>query len=168
MSDFKLSPNFTFHELTATKHADVLERNRLEAMPYEGVLRVVCLNLLEPLREHLGRPLVIHSGFRGPTLNARVKGSAGSQHMRGEAVDWSLPGRETEAEIEDLFRSALTLLTVRAVPFGQMILEQDGRRGFDVDRWIHMSLGEPFRHPGRSRQILRMVDGTYFPYEARA
>lgn len=161
----KLSDHFSFEELTTTSHADLRVRNRAEALDCERSLRALCQTILEPLRAEIGRPLVVHSGFRGPTLNARVGGSPNSQHMRGEAVDWSLPGKETEEEIVALFRRALDILRAKAIPFGQMILEQDGRRGFDVARWIHTSLGEPFRPVAKCRQILTMVNGNYAIYQ---
>ena len=43
--------------------------------------------VLEPVRERLGRPIVVNSGYRCPIHNAAVGGVANSQHLRGEAAD---------------------------------------------------------------------------------
>ncbi len=44
-------------------------------------------NVLDPLRERYGKPIVVNSGYRCPKHNAEVGGAPGSQHMRGEACD---------------------------------------------------------------------------------
>ena len=42
---------------------------------------------LQALREHLGKPCIIHSGYRCPKHNAAVGGVDESAHSRGEGVD---------------------------------------------------------------------------------
>jgi hypothetical protein len=44
-------------------------------------------NVLDPLRERYGKPIIVNSGYRCPKHNAAVGGASGSQHMRGEAAD---------------------------------------------------------------------------------
>ena len=55
---------------------DVLER-----------LKDLCELALEPLREALGRPLKISSGYRSPAYNKKIGGAPGSQHCAGIAAD---------------------------------------------------------------------------------
>ncbi len=43
--------------------------------------------LLEKARALLGRPIVIHSGFRCPAHNKAVGGKPNSAHLTGEAAD---------------------------------------------------------------------------------
>jgi uncharacterized protein YcbK (DUF882 family) len=45
------------------------------------------LQVLERLRAHSGRPLVVVSGYRCPEYNARVGGIRSSQHLHGRAAD---------------------------------------------------------------------------------
>lgn len=46
------------------------------------------VTILELLRKELGnRPIIITSGYRTPTYNAKVGGAKYSYHMRGMAVD---------------------------------------------------------------------------------
>ena len=43
--------------------------------------------VLDPLREALGEPIRITSGYRSPELNRLVGGVPTSQHLKGEAAD---------------------------------------------------------------------------------
>lgn len=58
-------------------------------LPYgvEENLDSLVSNVLEPVRERLGKPITVNSGFRCPIHNRAVGGVANSQHMRGEAAD---------------------------------------------------------------------------------
>ena len=58
-------------------------------LPYgiEENLQALVSNVLEPVRERLGMPIVVNSGFRCPIHNVAVGGVANSQHVRGEACD---------------------------------------------------------------------------------
>jgi uncharacterized protein YcbK (DUF882 family) len=42
---------------------------------------------LEVLREHLGQPIHINSGFRSEAYNNKVGGKKNSQHVKGKAAD---------------------------------------------------------------------------------
>lgn len=44
-------------------------------------------NNLQVLREYLGKPIIIASGYRDPEYNRRVGGAKNSTHMEGEAGD---------------------------------------------------------------------------------
>ena len=59
--------------------------------PQEAVdnLRALCQGCLEPLREALGLPVVITSGYRTKALNSMLAHSSErSQHMLGQAADF--------------------------------------------------------------------------------
>ena len=53
----------------------------------ERNLQALVGEVLEPVRERLGRPIIVNSGYRCPIHNAAVGGVANSQHLRGEAAD---------------------------------------------------------------------------------
>ena len=85
----KLSPHFTLQEFTesatAKKHGIVNEP------PQEAVenLKRLCEGTLEPLREKLGLPIIITSGFRTKALNSILAhASEKSQHVVGCAADF--------------------------------------------------------------------------------
>ncbi len=137
----KLSPHFSFEELTTTaKAADLngdgvatvaefVDQNRSEAKEFRPSLTRVAMELLEPIRNGLGKPIKVNSGFRGFTLNKIVGGSMTSQHCRGEAVDFDVEGYEDRAGMIAVIQWVLD----SKIPFGQLLLE----RGC-----IHISLGE--------------------------
>lgn len=90
-------------------------------------LRNLCTKVLEPLREHLGQPVVITSGFRSKRLNETVGGVKNSQHLRGEAADLMVEG---EKQARDWIRWMMDFLE-----FDQLILEKKGKKV-----WVHVSL----------------------------
>lgn len=137
----RLAPNFTFAEMVTTNHRSLYEQNAIEAMDRLDALRVTA-QMLQAVRNHYGRPLVVNSGFRGPTLNAAVGGSKTSQHMKGEAADFKIPG----VSLYEVFR---WIRDDSGLPYGQVILEGSIP---DQPTWIHLSLGEPWRDPSRCRQ----------------
>lgn len=59
-----------------------------------GVLRIRrrALDALQALRQDVGRPMVIASGYRSPAHNQRVGGSKNSRHMHGDAFDVVMTG----------------------------------------------------------------------------
>ena len=52
----------------------------------------LCKNVLQPLREKLGKPININSCYRCPKLNAAVGGAKTSQHCNGQAADIEING----------------------------------------------------------------------------
>ena len=126
----KLAPNFTFGEMTKTERVALLDVNRREALAFLEAGRALAA-MIQRVRDHFKRPVTVHSGFRGPSLNAAVGGSKTSQHMKFEAVDFSIEGVPLQ-QIFDWIRKE------SGIPYGQVILEGrvPGR-----PTWIHLSLG---------------------------
>ena len=95
MEDTYLTPHFRLSEFTrsATAHARGIDNTPTEEIVSN--LRHLCENVLEPLRQHFGQPVVISSGYRCPTLNRAVGGAKTSQHMTGEAADIRVPDSAT-------------------------------------------------------------------------
>ena len=89
MQNIQLSPHFELREFIASRTAK--EHGIDNTPPNEAVenLRALCVHTLEPLREALGLPIIITSGYRNKTLNQLlVFHSTKSQHMNGEAADF--------------------------------------------------------------------------------
>lgn len=83
----KLSDNFNLEEFKRSRTAD---KYRVDNTPPPKVVRAIAYlvcNLLQPLREAYGKPLVVNSGFRCERVNRLVGGAASSQHLKGEAAD---------------------------------------------------------------------------------
>lgn len=76
----KLSANFTVAEFACKDGSDpVFVDSSLAA-------------LLQKIRDHFGRPVVITSGYRTAAHNAAVGGSKSSQHLLGRAADFYVEG----------------------------------------------------------------------------
>ena len=78
---------FTIQELTKSATAS---RKGINNTPDESVKRNLNLlvdNILDPLREAWGEPIIVTSGYRCGRLNKAVGGAAKSQHMYGQAAD---------------------------------------------------------------------------------
>lgn len=86
----QLSEHFTLEELT---RSEVALRKGLDNTPTpEIVANLTELALgLEKVRDLLGHPIHINSGYRGPKVNSAVGGSKNSAHMNGYAADFVCP-----------------------------------------------------------------------------
>lgn len=121
---------FTFHELT---RSTVASANGIKNVPTQEAsdnLMYLANNLLDPIRERWGAPILVNSGYRSPELNKRVKGSATSQHMTGQAVDITTGKIGANKVLFDLIR---TMQTDGEIEFDQLIDENNFS-------WIHVSL----------------------------
>lgn len=128
---------FTIKELTKS---DIAKRNKINNIPNkqeEQNLVSLVDNILDPLREAYGKPIIVTSGFRCERLNNLVKGSNISQHKYGQAADIRTL-EDTKEENKKLFDLIINL----NLPFDQLIDE------YDYD-WIHVSYS-----PRNRRQIL--------------
>lgn len=48
--------------------------------------------MLQQIREHFGKPVVINSGYRTPAYNKKIGGATYSQHIYGKAADITIQG----------------------------------------------------------------------------
>lgn len=156
IEDRKLSDHFTLYELTKTTvSGGFQEMNRNLSQGDVVKLEHLAL-LLENIRLAVDAPLVIHSGYRCPDLNAYLGSSENSQHVKCEAADFSVKGMETEVA----FRLILSALRQHRFSVGQLIFEK-AERSYGTAEWIHVGLGRPYREDAKTGQILTMVDGKY-------
>ena len=51
---------------------------------------------LDVIRETIGKPVIINSGYRSPKHNKEVGGASKSMHMVGKAADIHVPGMSTQ------------------------------------------------------------------------
>ena len=119
-SNIFLSPHFKLSEFVVSETA---RRHDIDNTPPEEAvenLRALCIHTLEPLREALGLPIVITSGFRTKALNhLLVNHSVKSQHMNGEAVDFFVAGASRRELLIKAFRQ---IITDDAIAFDQLII----------------------------------------------
>ena len=89
-SKANLSEHFVFGEFTRSKYPEVYNIPSHEAI---ANLKRLC-EWLEVLRNKIGHPIVINSGYRSPQLNRKVGGAPTSNHLTGCAVDIRTNGME--------------------------------------------------------------------------
>ena len=123
-----LSEHFKLAEF---ERSDVARQLQIDnRVPAELIpsLRTLCREVLEPLRQHVGKPIRINSGYRCPALNGseQVQGQANSQHLKGEVADIHL---DSVAEGRDWFKWLMDNTNV-----DQLIWERKGSTC-----WIHVS-----------------------------
>ncbi len=131
---------FTMDELT---HSATAIRKGIDNTPDSKVkanLTALVANLLDPLREAYGKPIVVSSGYRCAKLNRAVGGVARSQHLSGQAADLQSAGK-SRSEHKKLFDLARKL----NLPYDQLIDEHDYK-------WVHIS----FNPKGNRRQVLHV------------
>ena len=89
-SKANLSEHFLLGEFTRSKYPEVYNIPSHEAI---ANLKRLCV-WLEVLRNKVGHPIVINSGYRSPQLNRKVGGAPTSNHLTGCAVDIRTNGME--------------------------------------------------------------------------
>lgn len=140
-----LSPHFTLAEFT---HSQTAARQGVDNTPHDVTLAALRATAagMEMVRAALGsRPITISSGYRSPTLNTLVRGSKRSQHILGEACDFTCSAFGTP---EDIIR----LLIASTVPYDQLIHEYGS--------WVHISFG-----PRNRREALVIDRNGARPWE---
>ena len=130
----KLTQNFTLNELVYSETATSHNIDNRPSVPVISNLQALCTNILQPLRDALGCPIVITSGFRCAELNKRIGGAANSQHLYGQAADLVVPTKN----LKEVFNYIKINL-----PYDQLLYEYN-----KTDRWIHVS----YRTDGKNRK----------------
>jgi len=124
-----LSKNFTLSELTKSETA---LRKNIDNTPSRGCtnnLHELVTNVLQPIREHYGKPVKISSGYRSEALNKAIGGSKTSDHTKGYAAD---------IEVPDVSNYDLAKWIQDNLKFKQLILEFY-TLGVADSGWVHIS-----------------------------
>lgn len=119
------SLNFSISELC---HSDIAKTYGIANTPTVEVcdnLLLLIFHVLQPLREKLGKAVIINSGYRSKQLNAhpKIRGAANSQHLTGQAADIRVNG----CNPADLWR----YIQKSEIVYDQLILEYNS--------WVHIS-----------------------------
>ena len=128
---------FTIKELIKSTTATIKKLDNTPTEQVEKNLTTLVDNILDPLREMYGKPIIVNSGYRSPEVNSAVNGSKTSQHVLGEAADITAGNKKENKKLFELIRDNFE--------FDQLINENNYS-------WIHVSYRE-----GRLRkQILKL------------
>ena len=128
---------FTINELTKSSTAQRLHIDNNPTQEVKDNLNKLIDNVLDPLRELYGKPIIVNSGYRCVKLNKAIGGAKNSQHLVGQASDIRTVQntKESNKELFDLIKNS-------KLPFDQLINEYDYN-------WVHVSYS-----PRNRRQVL--------------
>jgi len=128
----KLTANITLDELTKSQ---VAERKGINNNPNPQQienLKNLAINILQPVRSHFDKPLIISSGFRCAQLCLEIGSSVNSQHVADNsaaAADFEIPGVDNKKVFKHIIEN---------LPFDQIILEYYDDSDINSG-WIHVS-----------------------------
>lgn len=115
--------NFTITELCKSDTALKARINNTPPMEVSDNLMYLIVNLLQPLRDKLGKPIIVTSGYRCAHLNKMVDGKPTSQHLVGQAADIKVKGMTASA--------LQNFIATSGLEFDQCINE--------YNKWVHVS-----------------------------
>ncbi len=147
----KLSNSFNLIEFTSSETAS---RRGIDNTPSIAVienLRLLCENVLQPLRDKYGKSINITSGYRSPKLNKAIGGSSTSQHCFGQAADIQVDKKDYLKVWEIL----------KTLPFDQIIFEFGTESAPD---WIHVSFVQGKNRGQKLKAVKNLLNQTkYLP-----
>ena len=126
----KLTANITLDELTKSQ---VAERKGINNNPNPAQienLKALAVNVLQPIRSHFDKPLIISSGFRCAQLCLEIGSSVTSQHVadnNSAAADFEIPGVDNRK---------LAMWIKNELQYDQLILEFY-RDNEPTSGWVH-------------------------------
>lgn len=139
----QLSEHFTLEELI---RSDTASRLGIDNSPTKQQLQHAKTYLipgLEQVRELLGKPILISSGFRSVVVNISVPGSSKtSQHCKFEAADFTSPGFGTVLDVAKK-------IMYSDIKFDQLI--------YEYGSWVHLSFSSSPR-----KKVLSKYKGTSY------
>ena len=128
---------FTIKELCKSS---IATQKKIDNSPNSDIIDNLTLlvnNVLDPLRGVYGKPIIVNSGYRCPTLNKAVGGSKTSSHMKGLAADITAGSPSKNKMLFNLIKDL-------NLPFDQLIDESNFS-------WVHVSYSQKPR-----KQILHL------------
>jgi uncharacterized protein YcbK (DUF882 family) len=116
-------------------HSDTAIKHNINNMPdinsMDCLLELI-VHVLQPLRDKVGKPIIITSGYRNWQVNKLVGGAVDvhgnpiSQHCKGQAADFNIKGMSIAATIDFIKKSG--------IEYDQLINE--------FDKWVHISFNK--------------------------
>ena len=136
-----LSKSFTLNELTKSQEATRLGIDNTPNEKHILNLKLLCENVLQPIRDFYGMPLSVSSGYRSAALCEAIGSSSKSQHTKGQAADF---------EIFGVANKDLADFVVKNLDYDQCILEF-WNENEPNSGWVHCS----FNALGNRKQFLK-------------
>lgn len=131
----QISKNFSYEEFTKSATAQRYGIDNTPSLEVRQNIETLVHNIMQPIREKYGKPIIITSGYRCEKLNKLVGGAANSAHKYGAAVDFhSLSdSREDNKRLYNLIKD---MINGGEIEVRSMINE------YNYD-WIHIDINDP-------------------------
>ena len=123
--------NFSISELVQSETAILHNINNMPDIDSLDNMLDLIYYVLQPIRDRLKKPMIITSGYRCHKVNELLNGSKTSQHLKGQAADFIVPGMAVDDVIQFIRNSY--------IEYDQLLNE--------YDKWIHISFDK-----GNNRQ----------------
>jgi hypothetical protein len=136
-----LSNSFTLNELTKSQEATRLGIDNTPNEEHILNLKLLCENILQPIRDYYGMPVSVSSGYRSARLCEAIGSSSKSQHTKGQAADF---------EIFGIANKDLADFIVKNLDYDQCILEF-WKENEPNSGWVHCS----YNSSGNRAQFLK-------------
>ena len=122
----KLSPHFSLEELT---HSDTATRLDIDNTPTVEIIDNLTFlaEQLEDVRNLLGTPMLVSSGYRSLSLNRHLGSKDTSAHTKGLAIDFISPSYGNPDSI-------VKAIVESSIEYDQVILE--------FGRWVHLAFSK--------------------------
>lgn len=126
----RISKNFTYDEMVYSATAERLKLPNIPNDTEKAKLIKLVTEILQPIRDKWGSPIIVTSGYRSEVVNKAVGGVRNSQHRLGEAADVKIGSK---AQNKALFNFIYDMVKKGEIQVGQLIDEY----GYS---WVHVSL----------------------------
>lgn len=143
----KISNNFTLEELYKSYTADSLKIDNKPNEKMKNNLIILVKEVLQPIRDAFGQPIIVSSGYRCSKLNKAVGGAANSDHLYGCAADIHTKSDKPE-DNKVLFDTICMLAKTKKIKCRQIIDEY----GYN---WVHVSINNEYNSK-KDNQILHI------------
>lgn len=127
-----ITKNFALSEFIASHTATRLGIDNTPSASVTAALTNILIPAMQQIRDILGEPIIIKSGYRCPHLNSVVRGSPNSDHLTGHAADFVAPGWGDPLKICRVLQAETA-----ALKFDQLIFEVG---------WVHISFNQRRRN----------------------
>lgn len=97
----RLTDHFTLEEMVRSYIANAHNISNMPGKEEMINLRILCEEVLEPIRTFIGDEVIINSGYRCKELNKLVGGVENSQHIKGQAADFKVRTKEETKAVEN-------------------------------------------------------------------
>ena len=154
----KISTYFSEYEVYHSNKANELGINNMQVDSRTKINIDYTANRMDAIRGAFGEPIIVSSWVRVPALNSAVGGSSTSQHMTGEAVDFSV-SNSSKRNNRDLFD--FIVKNKDKFNFDQIILEYPDEN--NIPKWIHCSFT---RHRTNRGKITAKTNSGYTHYDS--